>query len=543
MGMANSGQLLSLIAGRQKAAARRPDVPPVKPRGAVKTAQYANPYAEQYRRQFAERDRDDAAAGRARAQPRATHTSSGFLGGDRLTPSVPSNGGAYAGYGDQNADFDRANAIATRHGEGSGDPNFNEASSRAKAVGAGDVVADDERAQARRAFEQYAYSQGAKRPMSYDEVRKQVDAEVAADERELGAALDDRSHPRHLAALLRERARRRGLAAAQAGGGTAWRDLDEDIHTNSVLRENAVGYGLGQTARFLYKWLNPGNWGSSTQARINRMNIDADMETASRLYHERQMRVMRNFNDKTLDLSDPRNNGGLGMANFAANSAVGEFAGGELATAGVGGVARGISNGIVGVGAKAGARVGAAAAKMTRPVVGARVGGWAGGAANRMTTGVAKTVASPFTLGGYMAAPVTASGKAVGAAGRAAWDTGKAAVRPAGDLLHYLRHPVQNTRQAWQYAAQHPFRAAGRTAMYPVRYGWNVAKPGLTLGKNLVFSPHAMYGQAAYDAYSNARAGAYGSAAGSVAGMGALDALGPWALPGYFAYGMLGGGE
>ncbi len=520
--MARKGQLLSLIAGRQKVAARRDGVLVDRLRGVVKAAQVksaAISYDDWIKQQTSATvtgrslEPEPKSVTTQPANPnRQMQVDSWELGGYRDAPEVAADGKSYVGYGDQNANFDMANEIANRTGGGDADPNFDEARARALAVGADDVTDDQIKAKEEAAFKRYAMHHGGYAPMGYDEVRRQIDAEMGTGDKE----------PQE--------------------PGWAGRDLLQDIGNNFRLQYNSAKHGAGQTLRFMGKWLNPQNWGSSTQARINRMNADADMETASRLHHERQMRVMKDFNDKTLDMSDPRNDNWLGLANYAGNSAVGEFAGGELATAGVGGVAKGVSKGVVGAGAKVGARVGSTVAKATKPVVGARVSGWAGGAANRMTTGVAKTVASPFTVAGHMSTPITTSGKVVGATGRAAWDTGKAAARPAGDLLHYLRHPVQNTRQAFQYAAQHPFMAAGRTAAYPFKYGWNVAKPSMRLGKNVLFNPQTMYGSSMYNAYNNANAGAYGAAAGNVAEMGMFDALGPWAIPAYAGYSVMSGG-
>ena len=525
--MARRGQLLSLIAGRQKVAARRSDVLLGCLRGVVKSAQAApgQSYTDWLSQQSSAPVVRPAAPPKPQTvtpspnAPQQTNVDSWTLGGNRLSPQVSADGKSYVGYGDQNANFDRANAIANRTGGGDADPFFDEARSRALAVGADDVAEDQLKAREKESFRRYAKNHGGYDPMSYDAVRKQIDEEMGS-ERELDAD-----------------------TALRKNNQSAFTDFLDDWDNNVRIQWNAAKHGVGQVARFAGKWLNPYNWGSSTQARINRMNADSDMETASRLHHERQLRLMKNFNNADLDLSNPNNNSMLGMLNYGLNSAVGEFAGGELATAGLGTVAKGVGKGIVAGGSKLGnlAQKGVTAA--TKPVVGARVGGWAGGAANRMTTGVAKTVASPFTIAGHMSTPITTSGKVVGATGRAAWDTGKAAMRPAGDLLHYLRHPWQNTSAAWTYAKAHPFMAAGRTAWYPARYGWNVAKPSARLAKNVVFNPQAMHAQSMYSAYNNANAGAYGAAAGDVASMGAFEALGPWAIPAYVGYSAMSGGD
>lgn len=530
--MARRGQLLSLIAGRQKGAAQRSDVLLGCLRGVVKSAQAApgQSYTDWLSQQSSAPVVRPATPPKPQTvtpspnAPQQTNVDSWSLGGNRLSPQMSADGKSYVGYGDQNANFDRANAIANRTGGGDADPFFNEARSRALAVGADDVAEDQSKAREAEAFRRYAKRHGGYDPMSYDAVRKQIDEEMGP------------------AGFKRDENRKCPEAGSWAQYKQDINDFLDDYDNNVRIQWNSAKHGVGQTLRFAGKWLDPRNWGSSTQARINRMNADSDMETASRLHHERQLRLMKNFNNVDLDLSDPSNNSMIGMLNYGLNSAVGEFTGGELATAGMGTVAKGVGKGVVAGGSKLGnlAQKGVTAA--TKPVVGTRVSGWAGGAANRMTAGVAKTVASPFTIAGHMSTPITTSGKVVGATGRAAWDTGKAAVRPAGDLLHYLRHPVQSTRAAWQYAAQHPFMAVGRTVAYPARYGWNVAKPGARLAKNVVFNPQAMYGQSMYSAYNNANAGAYGAAAGDVASMGAFEALGPWAVPAYMGYSAMSGG-
>lgn len=350
---------------------------------------------------------------------------------------------------------------------------------------------------------------------------------------------------------------------AQTAGSVA-----HDTANNFQLQWNRLKRGAGDVGRFAAKWVDPRSWGSSPEARVNRLNHDIKWDDAVARTNARDVLISRNYHDKAL-----RNTGsGIGKWNHLGNAAVGELAGSTVATAGIGGASKGIGTGIRAGTRSLAARTGAATTKAVNAAARAANVGQAPGRAAQATSAVSnamgnavnrgiqemgKVVASPFEMVGTFANPVTGvrgTAKAVyapakemvGAAARGVYRTGREAIRPGADLMGMLRHPVANARSGWQYIRQHPFAAAGRPAAYGGRYLWNVGREGAkgvygvakpALGA--VMSNPVMYGGTALSAYDNASRGNYGDALRDIGSMGVYGALGPLGTPYYIWHDVL----
>lgn len=336
--------------------------------------------------------------------------------------------------------------------------------------------------------------------------------------------------------------------------------LGHDIANNFQLQGNAAKHGFGQMLRWGASKVDPRTWGDSMDARMKSMEYETAMDNASDLYHERANRIANNFEDRTLNDM----NSTIGMLNYGANAAVGEFAGGELATAGAGALAKGIGRGIQGAtnagitGARyMGASVGSKARNLEasrKAMVGAN--GWnktmapelrnakafrmqyardmtktMGRTADPATAAANKALRqqwmqragqsrvggfiteAPYrfahSVGNIVAAPFNVAGAALSTSGQSA-----AANAIGKPIAHTVAHPVQayrGARAAIANAARHPFS----TAWKPVKKVWGVA-----------MHPNALGVSTMHEAASNAAAGDYAGAAGALGTMGAFGAVG-----------------
>lgn len=336
--------------------------------------------------------------------------------------------------------------------------------------------------------------------------------------------------------------------------------LGHDIANNFQLQANAAKHGFGQILRWGASKVDPRAWGNSMDARMKRMEYETAMDNASDLYHERANRIANNFEDSTLNDM----NSTLGMLNYGANAAVGEFAGGELATAGVGAAAKGLGKGIQAAtnsGLTKARYIGSGFGSTARNLENARNAMVQANGAGRalspelmnakafrmqyakdMTKALADTAdpaaaaankalrqqwmqrAGQSRVGGFIteapyrfahsvgntiAAPFNVAGSALSTSGQSA--VANAVGQP---IARAVAHPVQayrGARAAIANAAHHPFS----TAWKPVKKTWGVAMHPNVLGVG-----------AMHEAAGNAAVGDYAGAAGAIGAMGAYGAVG-----------------
>ena len=320
---------------------------------------------------------------------------------------------------------------------------------------------------------------------------------------------------------------------------SAYRDVANNFQLQAEnLRHGAETIGRAVTY-YGDKWGSKllGNGDSmATQKRLQ--NMRASWDDATRAHMERSNRIVNNFQDDTLKHPERAGNY-LGMLNYGANAAVGEFEGGELATAGIGGVAKGVGKGMT---AATRATASGAGNMVTRGLslgrqtttglnsagelagTGART--WtqhAGGMVQRGINAMGDTLAMPARAVGTMATPITTTSRAVPQALRGGWQTVRAGVgRPIGAAWNFAHHPLQSMRST----VMHPWQAArgvGRWGRDTFSPAWNMA-----MG-NTGLQAQAMYGLAT------------GDGGAGVGGMGAYGALGGWALPAMLVSSMYGG--
>lgn len=307
-------------------------------------------------------------------------------------------------------------------------------------------------------------------------------------------------------------------------------DVAHDVANNFQLQANAARHGAGTVARAANHYLRPSTWKSDAESVAQAQARKNEWHNADLAHHERASRIFDNFTDSTL--KDDKSK--LGLLNYGLNTAVGEFAGAEAATMGIGGAAKGVGKGITaGTRAASGAVRGAGAA-----ADGAGLGARAlQGARNMAAKGIdamGDTVAMPFNAVGTMATPIASARRAVPAAGRDLWHTVRnGVVNPSRDIYSLIRHP----QHAWQSFRATPWQHAWRGATYPVRWAWNTAKP---IGRH-AFSDKGFKAMAAGQAIYGLSNGDYGGAGSALGDMAAYGALGPWYMPFAVAQGMAGG--
>ena len=258
----------------------------------------------------------------------------------------------------------------------------------------------------------------------------------------------------------------------------------------------------------------------------------ASWDDATRAHMERSNRIVNNFQDDTLKHPERAGNY-LGMLNYGANAAVGEFEGGELATAGIGGVAKGVGKGMT---AATRATASGAGNMVTRGLslgrqtttglnsagelagTGART--WtqhAGGMVQRGINAMGDTLAMPARAVGTMATPITTTSRAVPQALRGGWQTVRAGVgRPIGAAWNFAHHPLQS-----------PVPICTHLSYVSLTTGGSF-QSDMAMG-NTGLQAQAMYGLAT------------GDGGAGVGGMGAYGALGGWALPAMLVSSMYGG--
>lgn len=361
-------------------------------------------------------------------------------------------------------------------------------------------------------------------------------------------------------------------------------DVSHDIANNFQLQAEGARHGAETIARAADHYLRPSTYmndASSLAAAYSRKNAWTNADTA---HHARANNIVNNFRDS--DLAHPERST-LGAINYGGNAAAGEFAGGELATAGIGGVAKGVSKAInYGTKALSGAVRGSKLVPVGANVgLGARTVQFGRNALARGIDGMGATLATPFNALSRLTIPGQFSTlkRAPVVLARDAASTAKAAFRPAAALYRSFGSPGAATLRAIN---QHPFRmlwAAGRrgigatrdlwrfgrkairnpewaadaavqaaknlganagratgrwlwnTAAFPVKHPWQAGKATAGWARSMVspISRH-VFGKdrlwrtmAAYNAANNMSQGNYGRAFGNIGAMGAY-AANPW---------------
>ena len=319
-------------------------------------------------------------------------------------------------------------------------------------------------------------------------------------------------------------------------------DYIHDSVNTLEMGANGMQKGLDWVLSKGKKWLDPGSWGGSIGARINRMKHDTAWKNAARIYDARHEKLLGSMIN-----ADPNDKWTRRLYQLA--KANGELAGGEVATAGLGKVLRG-----VGAGARlAGKAVGhvpgnIVASRISRGLSGAEnaalyrryadlVGKMAGRSGvpsqlrsfdafkkaygRRMVFGNDAVRRRWASLAGHGADFRPGVGaRMAGATGHMGESFGSAMGAPAryvGTMLDSAARgfPVQ--------ALRHPLRTAGRNA----RWAWNNKLRALGKGIDAEWRLHN-----AYDVARGAYTGDYGNAATSAGNMAWYDVMGrsrnPW---------------
>ena len=267
-------------------------------------------------------------------------------------------------------------------------------------------------------------------------------------------------------------------------------DLNHEIVNNLQLQANAARHGADTVYRLGTRYLDPRKYGNSARAEQLRRSHANAWANADDAHNERALRIVNNFHDSDLRNVDKSL---LGMINYGANEAVGEFAGGELATAGLGGAAGAIGKDLTratrivaqGAGnlATRGLSLGRQvttgldrAGKLVAP--GART--WtqhAGGMVQRGVNAMGDVAAAPFNTLGHLATPITTGGKAAIGTVKGIGQTLHAGmVRPVKDLSALLRSPgaaryARSVASPLAEAGKAAFRPIGQAVRHPVSSG------------------------------------------------------------------------
>lgn len=192
------------------------------------------------------------------------------------------------------------------------------------------------------------------------------------------------------------------------GQRIGWRDwLHDTLNNYQIFGESAYN-GANQALRSVAKWVDPRSWGSSIDARLNRMAHDVSMDNADRNY--RQRIAMIRENDAT-GLA-PGQNGTAGekvvrALNDVGSSGMGTLFGGVAATGAIGGGAslgvKGITGTANAVGNIGGNVASGVARTALRPVAGvARAVGVNGTTVQNAVNTVANTAGSAVRGGSSM---------------------------------------------------------------------------------------------------------------------------------------------
>lgn len=276
--------------------------------------------------------------------------------------------------------------------------------------------------------------------------------------------------------------------------------VPEYLHDSANWMEigaNGLQKGLDWTINRGMKYLDPRRYiGGKTSREALTRSYDNDWANASRIYDARHDKLM---NDMMMaDANDSR----VQMMGGAMRG-LGEFAGGTIATAGVGGAASMGAKGILSAGMKAAPRIGRVASFVTKPL-GSRASNWAGRTAVKYTAGATRAAAMPLRTVGAVTNPTRSLNRGANRVG-AAWNsTAKPWLQATGDLGKSMVGRGQFMPAAKTFA--------GRT--------WNVMSKGFD--KTMV--PGAYYG-AVSDVYN-------GNPGGAAGGVGSAIAFGAGALPG-----------
>ena len=115
-------------------------------------------------------------------------------------------------------------------------------------------------------------------------------------------------------------------------------DYIHDSVNTLEMGANGMQKGLDWVLSKGRKWLDPGSWGGSISARLNRMKHDTAWKNAARIYDARHEKLLGSMVN-----ADPNDKWTRRMYQLA--KANGELAGGEIATAGLGKVLRGVGAG------------------------------------------------------------------------------------------------------------------------------------------------------------------------------------------------------
>jgi len=358
------------------------------------------------------------------------------------------------------------------------------------------------------------------------------------------------------------------LGDTWAGVARNYGDTARDTANNFQLQYNGIKNGIGQVGRFVARYGDPRNYGDSVDAKRRRLSLENDAANAEDLYHERQSRVLDQFKDPTLRNAGRDGTFDLGALNYGLNAAVGEFTGGELATVGIGGAAKGVGKGITAGtkalggfirGADAAADIAAAASKVVEPAAtwGGRMKQYGGkvmdglryvkdhpvralrhraasavehvGDAAAVPFRAVGTVAAPYSTG-RMQDPLTANyDRLVRGGGQAVTDivnTGKAGFDPLVKAYRYISNPA--AREAYKaYVKAHPWR----TLAYPGRWAWNTVTPLGRYPVKWTLSPEAWKNWSGIGAAYNAAGGDWRGSWNNLKEYGKLGLYGPLYTP------------
>ena len=319
-------------------------------------------------------------------------------------------------------------------------------------------------------------------------------------------------------------------------------DYIHDSVNTLEMGANGMQKGLDWVLSKGRKWLDPGSWGGSISARINRMKHDTAWKNAARIYDARHEKLLGSMIN-----ADPNDKWTRRMYQLAKVN--GELAGGEIATAGLGKVLRGVGAGARLTGKAVGhvpgnivaSRIARGLSEAENAALYRRYADLAGKMAGRsgvpgqlrsfdafkkaygrrMVFGNDAVRRRWASLAGHGAGFKPSVGaRMAGATGHMGESFGSAMGAPAryvGTVLDSAARgfPVQ--------ALRHPLRTAGRNA----RWAWNNKMRALGKGIDAEWRLHN-----AYDVARGAYTGDYGNAATSAGNMAWYDVMGrsrnPW---------------
>lgn len=126
------------------------------------------------------------------------------------------------------------------------------------------------------------------------------------------------------------------------GQAESYDDTAREMANNWQLQVNNGRGLLSDVWHFGKRYLDPTKYTGTLKAYRRRKSADNEWDNAQERHRQIESRIVDNFRDD--DLAHPERSA-LGMANYGGNAAVGQFASGELLTAGVGGAGKALTAG------------------------------------------------------------------------------------------------------------------------------------------------------------------------------------------------------